>query len=260
MKNMSLGFVALAFLAVPISAKSGSWNVGGNEGLIIAEVSSFRANSGIDDGEKVSFQAPWADHGFQIYGEYGVTNRIMLTAKFRQQYAERSFGQLTSKVRLSGPHSIGVQYQLRRKDQSATAIRFEYEGLGEGSNLAHLLTGPDTKPAPLMALTHGQNVKFRGRSGYFDLSLHHRFGGNSYSEAQMVFGYDAGSAIKPMIKLRMGQTNSSGPSKASWTELDISAQRPISNSINIQLGHRQTLSGNNIAQFKGLYIGLWHRF
>lgn len=198
----------------------------------------------------------------QIYGEYGLTDKIMVMAKIRQQYSERSYGPIITKARLGGPHSIGVQYQLSRSDHSVSAMKLDLEGLGDGSQLAHLLTGPKTKPQTVFGLSHGRNLKINDIPVFLDMSLAHRGGPQSYSEAQLVIGSNANikSWARPMLKLRAGRTNEQADLKASWLELDISTLRPISKNLSVQLGYRHNLAGQNIAQFQGPYLGLWQRF
>jgi hypothetical protein len=78
--------------------------------------------------------------------------------------------------------------------------------LGEGSRLAHLLTGAETRCQAVVALSLRQNVKHKGRSSFVDICLQYGLYDQAYTEAQMVMGMDVEGPFKPLVKL-MGRAN-----------------------------------------------------
>lgn len=255
-------FIAFILLfLIPSVAAAAAWPQAPGETQVIVSYEPATADQQFDvHGKAIVPLGSWRQNDFSIYADYGVTQRLSLTAKINFQDYK------TVSTRFSGLGSVevGGRWAVHKGDDYVLAFGASVEGLGKGRR--------STFDAPTAKA--GTDYDFRG---YLGKSF--KFGGAdafvNIEAARHLRQYDADQwridttlGLKPSPRWMVlaqsfaGQTDKVAGSQAKWNNLELSAVRSFGphQETSLQLGLRRTVSGRNVPRAAAVVLSLWKSF
>ncbi|MDC7674909.1 hypothetical protein [Asticcacaulis machinosus] len=254
-------FAVMGLLLVPSLSVAGAWPQESGQGQIIIKLEPSTADKGFDgngNGNTASI-GKWDTRNVSVYGDYGITKRITVYAKADYQ----DFKTDSTSYSGLGSVEVGGRATLVKSDTTILAVGAGVEGLGKGRRNDFDQARSKGTEAEVRAYG-GKSFKVAGKDAFVDVQVAKRWREKGADQVRV----DATVGIKPdpkwlvMTQVYAGQTDKEAWGRAKWVNAEVSLVRHLGTKqdVSVQLGARQTLSGENVPQVKALSLSIWKRF
>jgi hypothetical protein len=252
-------FIFIALLLVPSLSVAGAWPQESGRGQVIIKLEPSTADKGFDGDGNTASIGKWDTRNVSVYSDYGLTDRITVYAKADYQ----DFKTDSTSYSGLGSVEIGGRVTVAKTDTAILAVGAGVEGLGKGRRSDFDQATSKGTDAELRAYG-GKSFKIAGKDAFLDVQVAKRWREKEADQVRV----DATVGIKPdpkwmvMAQVYAGQTDKEAWGRAKWTNAELSVVRHLGDKqdISVQLGARQTLSGENVPQVKALSLSIWKRF
>ncbi|MDC7681662.1 hypothetical protein PQU92_00090 [Asticcacaulis sp. BYS171W] len=246
---------------MPVVASASAWlpDPGATELIVKAETVS--ADRGFNAaGDKAIPLASWEEKRLTVYADHGINDLFSVFGKLNLQDIQTATDDFSG----LGSVEIGVKTALYRDDHSVVSASVSVDGFGEGRRADFDETGNDD-PDIEARLYGGYGFTVGSKPAFIDAQIARRVRGGMDADQWRV---DVTAGLTPSPKwlvlgqVYVGQTDKRQGFQARWTHGEISAVRFFDDkqTLGVQVGYRQTLSGENVPETKTITVGLWKRF
>jgi len=246
---------------VPGTATASAWmpDKGASELIIKAETVS--ADKAYDaNGDKAVYLGTWEEKRVTVFAEHGVNQRLSVFAKANIQDIQTDTDDFSG----LGSVEIGIKTPLFQGERASVSASVSVEGLGKGRRDEFSTSG--TKDPDVEARLYGGYSFDAGKLPLFvDAQIARRSRGGANADQWRI---DATLGARPspkwivLAQVFAGKTDRLQGFEAKWTHVEVSAVRffDAKQTLGVQVGVRQTVSGENVPQSSAVMIGLWKRF
>lgn len=249
----------LLCLCVPLCAHAGSWPAGKGHGQVIVSFENLTATSGFDQGD-VPIRPAWRDQTAQIYGQYGLSDDVSLSANARLSQSKIDGIRFQS----SGPIRINLHKKLKNTTLNApVSLTLGLEGAQKERGVIDPSVANEA--SLILGVSRGGKYQFAQKSGYFDLGLDYfaRSSGASQWRIQAATGLKITAKSEISLKAYAGfeQKRKNDPARPShWQSLEAGISHDLGASHSLSLSYRQTVAGQGVAKFGGPVVSLTRKF
>lgn len=248
----------------PATAWASAWgpDVKATEVIVKAEV--VTADKAFDDSGSKAVDLPnWEEKRITIFTEHGLNEMLSVFAKANIQDIQ------TPEEDFSGVGSveIGLKTPLYRSEDTAVSASVSVEGFGKGRRDEFSAPG-DEDPDIEVRVYAGHSTEVAKLPVFVDAQVARRVragGDSSHWADQWRFDLTLGARPSPkwivLAQVFAGKTDRLNNFEAKWTHVEVGAVRFFDHkqTLGVQFGVRQTVSGENVPQSNAVTLGLWKR-
>jgi len=225
------------------------------EGLAILKYEDQQADEGFDPGGGRVAIDPRRDESLSLYGEYGLTDRLTLQTKAALTRGHDRFVAYEGR----GPIELGLRYAVLRRDRSVVSLYLgaAKDGVGRNAGYAAPGQGDIDLEARLLA---GASRDWRGRHVFGEIQVARlkRGGLADETRADATLGFRPAKPWLILAQTYAGKAESR-PVASRWLKSELSVVRDLGD-WSLQVGWRQTLSGQETPADHGAVVAAWRRF
>ncbi len=251
----------VAVAVLPVSAWASAWGPDPKASEVIVKTEVVTASKGFDASGSQAVDLPeWKEKRITVFTERGLNEMLSVFAKANIQDIQ------TSSEKFSGIGSveIGLKTPLYRSERSAVSASVSVEGFGKGRRdefSAPRKTDPDVE----VRLYAGHSAEVGKLPVFVDAQVARRARSGPNANQWRV-DLTVGARPSPkwivMAQVFAGKTDRLNGFEARWTHVETSAVRffDAKQTLGVQFGVRQTVSGENVPKSSAVTLGFWKRF
>lgn len=248
---------AAAFVFDAADAFAGAWTQPKGQGLAIATVTVSRASDGFDEFGAVAETPEFRKEDYEIYGEYGLTNR--LTAILHTRYSHlhpEAPGQRASGL---AEGEIGLRQRLYNGKFGVISAQASVFAPGDTVLTSGSVDGE-------VRINVGSSFKLLRRTGFIDTSFAYRGRMNNFRDelrADATLGLDVSRSWQVLAQSFTVLTIGPGRTTAfqgQMSKAQLSVLYRFSPRWAVQLGGLGTLNGTGVPRERAGVAALWYRF
>ena len=244
-------------MAFAPDARAGAWPQEKGHGLAIATVTVSRASDGFDDSGAIVETPEFRKEDYELYSEYGLTNRItaLLHTRYSDLHPEKPG------VNASGlaEAELGMRYGLYAGRRGVISVQASVFAPGDTVLTSGSLDGE-------LRINLGSNFKLWRWTGFLDTGFAYRGRMNRFRDelrSDVTIGLD----LSPRFQLlaRSFTVLTIGPGRTTafqgqMSKAELSVLYRVTPRWAVQLGGLTTLTGTGVPRERAAVAALWYRF
>ncbi|MFP1131252.1 hypothetical protein [Asticcacaulis sp. W401b] len=261
MRKRGRWILAVVLALWPATVCASAWGPDSGASEVIVKVEVVTASQGFDASGTAAIDLPqWEEKRVTVFAERGVHDLLSVFAKANIQDIQTSVDSFSG----LGSVEIGLKTPLYRSDRSALSASVSLDGFGKGRRDEFSVPG-DEDPDVEVRLYGGHSFEARKVPMFVDAQVARRARSGSNADQWRV-DVTVGARPSPkwivMAQVFAGKTDRLNGFEAKWTHVETSAVRffDAKQTLGVQFGLRQTVSGENVPKSSAVTIGLWKRF
>jgi len=250
--------VGWGLLSGTCAAQAGAWTQPNGHGLVITGVTLSRATSGFDETGAVIDTPEFAKEDYELYGEYGLTNR--LTSIIHTRYTDLHPEAPGTRASGLAEAELGLRYRLYAGRAGVFALQATM--FAPGGSMALSSGGLDGE----IRLNLGSQFRFWRLTGFLDTGFAYRNRANDFRDelrSDVTLGLDLTRRLQALaqsftvLTIGPGRTNAF---EGEMSKAQLSLLYRLTPHWGVQLGALATVSGTAVPRERAGLAALWYRF
>lgn len=253
MRPIAVALCAAA--AAPAPALAGAWPVETGRTQAILKYERAEAEEAYDADGAIVPLFPREDEQLSLFVEHGLSERWTLQAEGALTRGEDAFLRYEGR----GPVSLGVRYNLIRRERTVVSLYAGAVAAGQGRNAGY--AQPDQGEGDVeLRLLAGRSAVWRGRPVFAEVQAARleRSGLPDESRLDATLGVDVTPNWLLLLQSYAGKADG-GADAPAWGKAEASLVRRVG-AWRVQAGYRTSYFGRNAPLERGPVVALWRSF